>query len=558
MLRQLTISQIVLVDTLTLEFTAGFNILTGETGSGKSILLDALMFALGERARTDLIRAGQDQGSVTAAFELKPENPLWKTLEDAGLPSSGSELILRRTVHREGKSRAFINDTPVSATLLKSIAKDLVDIHGQFDEMLSSTSHRALLDRYAHITGPLASFKEYRHACQALAQAEETHKNRAVHEAFLQQALADFKSVNPLPHEEDQLLQARQKMQHHQKYLDALTQSNQALEDPSGAMDALHRAIKSLEKAVSLVPDTLTSPLEQLEKVVLDTEAVRQQLEKLLQDEQKAPHSLEELDDRLHALRVLARKHAVPVSELPALGERYQQEWAQLTSGQEPLEALRTELQRCKTRYREDATAFSHRRQIAAQSLSQAVTTILPDLKLDKAKVDVSLEPLGENDWNEHGIDRVSFKVQTNPGHPFGSFAKIASGGERSRITLAFKSILTTRAAIPVVVFDEVDSGVSGSVASAIGERLARMAQHQQVLVITHSPQVASFAHTHYRVFKEESAGQMGTRVIPLSPQGHREEIARMLADETLSPEALAAADRLIENARQTTERVAA
>lgn len=551
MLERLIIEDILLIDRLELVFPEALTVLTGETGAGKSILLEALGLALGERASPSLVRPGAQNAQVSAVFALLSPHPVHVILTQQGLDLEDNTLILRRTLSQEGKSRAFINDQPVTASFLKELAPSLVEIHGQFDQLLHASSHRYFLDLYGHLEEQGAQVSKawscWTHAQTTLEQERDALQKAQENRDFLLHAIAEIEELSPQEGEAEKLLQERTYLTHRAKICDALQTAHTLMSDDKGATPLLCEALNLLEKANTLSNGRFQDLFTLLNRGLTDVEEGLSLLEKVLQEDLGEPESLTSLDDRLFALKALARKHGVTVDELPTFLIGLQQELSRTEQGEASLEELEGEVQKARDTYLKHAHLLTQKRQKAAKTLGDCVTAELASLRLEKASFFVTLTPLQDHHWGPQGQEMVEFQVKTNTGLAPGPLSKIASGGERSRFMLALKVVLSQKGLASLIVFDEIDAGVGGAVASAIGERLARLGRSIQVLAITHSPQVASYANGHYVVSKVESKGLTTTQVVALSTQERQEEVARMLSGEIITPEARAAAEALLE-----------
>jgi DNA repair protein RecN (Recombination protein N) len=553
MLRSLSIQNVVLIDRLEINFSAGLCVLTGETGAGKSILLDALGLALGERANASLIRPGAPQASVSAAFAVKDNPPLFAILEAQGLATE-EEIILRRIIMADGKSRAYINDHPVSAGLLKEIATEVVEIHGQFDHALQPATHRALLDNFSGSQDLLnhveTAYTSYQEATRTLENAEKFLAEQRHQEDFLRYAVEEFEKISPQTGEEEELLQRRTLLQNKSKVIEGIQSAVRTVGGEGGILDKLNTTLSTIEKIATYAPQTSDALLVRLNHIHSELQEVEATLEHWHNETDGSEGSLETLEDRLYALRALARKHGGLVSELPILYEKFKADLSVLAGGREGLQGLEKKLEEAKTAYVQQAKQLHTVRLKHATLLGEAVTNELAPLKLGEAQFKVIIEEAPESVWGPAGIDHVEFQVKTNAGLPYGALSKIASGGERSRFMLALKVVLCKARAASILVFDEIDQGVGGAVASAIGERLATLGAHQQVLAITHSPQVAAYAQQHFLVQKRAAAGQTTiTEVLTLTPSERQEELARMLSGDRITEQARAAAHQLIQTA---------
>lgn len=550
MLTSLHISQVVLIDRLSLDFEPGLTALTGETGAGKSILLDSLGLAVGQRAEAALVRRGQDQAGVTAEFSVSQDHPALSYLRGEGLDVS-SPLILRRSLGADGRSRAFINDQPISIGLLRAAGDLLVDIHGQFETygLLNRETHQQVLDEWTGRQDILAavqsSYKSWRDAVAALEKAQKDAASAAESEEWLRAALEELDELSPHEGEEEELLALRQKLQGREAILEALGLAEQALASEAGAdmrvgeaWKALHRISDKLGEGV--VAETLAA----LDRAGEEIQAASRQIENLLADFDSPDYNPETLEDRLYALRGVARKHRCAVGDLARLQGDLSEKISLLNRQEDVIAELERRVFRDKASYAKAAEALHKERVLAAAKLDKLVNAEMAPLKLEKARFETRVEMApDESGWGASGFDQIQFAVATNEGSAPGPLNKIASGGEMARFMLALKVVLAESAAgSGVYVFDEIDTGIGGATANAVGERLARLAQKHQVLVVTHSPQVAACAGNHLVVSKTD--GQ--TQIFRLDEVGRREEIARMLAGESITQEARAAAGRLL------------
>ncbi len=560
MLTALSIENIVLIDRLHLEFGAGLSVLTGETGAGKSILLDAFGLALGSRGEASLVRAGQARGHVTACFDLPESHEAIRWLADNDFEAyAGGELILRRVQQADGRTRAFINDQPVSVQMLRQTGARLVEIHGQHDDraMTDAATHRRLLDCYGGLTADAEAVRRAWDAWRA-REGELVEREAALAQArenadYLRHTLDELEELAPEEGEEERLAEARQTMMNSEKIATELNAAFESLSGNNGAEERLSGALRRLERfggGAQLAP-----VVEALERVLVEAGEARDTIETALRDMTYSQGEMDRIEERLFALRALARKHRVTVDELPNLQADFTRLLDELAEGEAALARLREEVSAARAHYRDLAGDLSEERRAAKQALDEAVQKELPPLKLEKARFITMLQPIDEDgvEGGPDGLERVSFHVQTNPGTAPGPIMKVASGGELSRFILALKVVLAERGSAPTLIFDEIDTGVGGATAAAIGDRLARLAKGVQVLAVTHAPQVAAHAQAHMRISKEPLAGAQGeamvTRVAPLDEPDRHEEIARMLAGAKVTDEARAAAKRLIGSA---------
>jgi DNA repair protein RecN (Recombination protein N) len=550
MLRQLSIHNVVLVERLELEFEPGLGVLTGETGAGKSILLDALGLALGARGDAGLVRTGEESASVSAEIELPAGHATHALLREQGIElEAGEPLILRRTLKSDGGSRAFLGGTSVPAGLLRETGALAVEIHGQHDDrgLLNPKGHRALLDAFggldtAAVEGAWAEVvrveAELAEARAELAAAERDRE-------WLQHASAEIEALAPEEGEETRLAEERAAMLAGQKAGESLTGLDELLGGAEGALSLLRQAARRIERGAADHP-LLAEALAALDRALIEASEAEDRIGRAADALAFDPARLEQVEARLFDIRGLARKHRVEADQLAALGEQMRAQLSAIEAGGERIEELDRQLAQAREAYSEAAARLSQARRQAAEQLDKAVAGELAPLKLDSARFRTAIaaaEP------GPSGIDRVEFEVSTNPGAPFGPLTRIASGGELSRFILALKVALAEAGTAATMIFDEVDRGVGGAVASAIGERLARLAHESQVLVVTHSPQVAARASHHYRIEKSHGEGGTRTTVRKLSPEERREEIARMLSGASVTDEARAQASRLLDAA---------
>ena len=550
MLRQLAIKDVVLVDRLELEFEPGLGVLTGETGAGKSILLDALGLALGARADAGLVRNGEETAAVTAELELPPGHPVHALLAELGVEcEAGEPLLLRRTLKADGGSRAFAGATPVSAAVLRDIAAVAIEIHGQHDErgLLNPKGHRQLLDAFGKVDagGVAAAWAEVtrleRELGQARADAAEAERDRD----WLTHASAEIEALAPEAGEETQLAEERAAMQSGAKAGEALAGLDELLGGSEGALAQLRLAARRIERGAADHP-LLAEALAALDRALIEACEGEDKIARAAEALAFDPARLEAAEARLFEIRAVARKHRVEADALAALGTQMRGQLALIEQGGERIGRLDAELAAARGAYSRAAEALSVRRHAVAAALDAAVAAELAPLKLDSARFRTAIAAA---EAGPSGTDRVEFEVSTNPGAPFGPLTRIASGGELSRFILALKVALAEAGTASTMIFDEIDRGVGGAVASAVGERLARLARTSQVLVVTHSPQVAARATHHYRI--EKTHGPDGTRTLVrrLSEPERREEIARMLSGSAVTDEARAQAAKLLEAA---------
>ncbi|MFO1047817.1 MAG: DNA repair protein RecN [Geminicoccaceae bacterium] len=551
MLKSLAIRDIVLIDRLGLGFAPGLSVLTGETGAGKSIILDALGLALGGRGDRGLVRSGAEQGSVVAEFDLPAGGPWRELLEENALPCDG-ELILRRVVTADGRSRAFVNDTSVSGALLRQMGDLLVEVHGQFDQrgLLNPQAHREILDAFGGLGEAAAETRQahlrWRGARDRVLELESQLDAARREEDYLRHRLHELGELDPRQGEEEELAQRRHALQNREKVVATLSDALAAVAGEGGALARLGAAERRLERSAGLAPELLEPAAAALGRALIEAAEAEAVLEAALRDMEGERGTLEAVEERLFALREVARKHRVTVDGLPELLAETGRLLEQIDVGAESLDAARHAAREAEAAFRAAARRLSQGRAAAATRLARAVEAELPPLRLDRAQVRVQLEPLPEAEWAGEGAEHVAIEVCTNPGQPFGPLGKIASGGELSRFMLALKVVLARLDAATTLIFDEIDAGVGGATADAVGERLARLGRECQVLVVTHAPQIAARADHHYRVGKDVVGGRTLVEVRELTSAERRDEVARMLAGAEVTEAARAAAASLM------------
>jgi DNA repair protein RecN (Recombination protein N) len=552
MLSRLSIRDIVLIDRLDIDFAEGLAVLTGETGAGKSILLDAFALALGARGDQSLVRQGLEQGQVIAVFEVGRNHPA-RALLKANDIAAEDELILRRVQFADGRTRAFVNDQPVSVQVMKQLGSALVEIHGQHDDraLVDAATHRRLLDAFGALEGDAAKVEtlwEARRAAQAAADSHRADVERAQRESdWLRHAVDELDKLNPQAGEETALAARRTGMMQAEKVAEDLRDAYDVIAGANSSVPALAGVIRRLERRSAQAPTLVEPAVKALDAALTALDETRGHLEQALRTADFDPAELERNEERLFALRAAGRKYNVPVDELAALARKYNADIALIDAGEQKLKALQAAAAQAEADFRNAADALSKARAKAAAALDKAVNGELKPLKLERAifSTEIVSDPAAAG---PNGIDRVEFWVQTNPGTRAGPLMKVASGGELARFLLALKVVLADRGSAPTLVFDEIDTGVGGAVADAIGVRLARLASGVQVLAVTHAPQVAARADRHYVISKDalEKGKRVATRVNEVAEERRREEIARMLAGAEITNEARAAAERLI------------
>jgi len=551
MLVNLSIRNIVLIEKLDLTWRAGLCTLTGETGAGKSILLDALALATGARGDAGLVRSGAEQGTVTAAFDIPEDKLVTRIMEEHDLPCEG-QIILRRVQSKDGRSRAFVNDAPVSVHLLKTIGSALVEIHGQ-NESQSLTDgpiQLSLLDSYAGHRDKVNALKQTYNHLKECEEQLELYKNAseraAAEEDFLRHALGELEKIDPKEGEEESLSEERTLLMNSEKIAGYIAEALVLMEGDKSIQSALNVALRQLEKVSDQAAGRLDITITALERAVIEADEAQTQLLEASRDLVYDPERLEQVEERLFGLKALARKHAVQVDQLPATKTVLQQQLDDIESGADRLDELQQNVEKAFKDYEVLALSISKTRQQAVLKLDKTVMKELEPLKLNGGGFQTVLSHVTPSMGTATGIDSVQFMASTNPGMPAGPISKIASGGELARFMLALKVALAEASEPPTMIFDEVDAGVGGAVAEAVGSRLKLLAENGQVLVVTHSPQVAACGNHHWLISKSVDDDNTMTRVEELTTQNREEEIARMLAGASVTEEARAAAVRLL------------
>lgn len=552
MLAHLTIRDIVLIDHLQISFEPGLTVLTGETGAGKSILLDSLSLALGARGDGGLVREGQDKGSITASFELPLSHPAFAAMKAHDIYSDG-DLILRRVQSADGRTRAFINDQPVSATLMREVGENLIEIHGQHDDraLVDPATHRILLDAFGGLAETAAKvsdhYKSWRQKQTELKQLRAQVEEAEREADYLRSSVEELTTLSPREGEEEELAAQRQTMMQAEKVAGDINEAHEAVAGPQSPVPVIAGLMRRLERKAEQAPGLLDEALSALDRALLALDEGASALGVALRATEFDASVLESTEERLFALRAAGRKFNIPVENLNALAVKMANELDALDNSAERMVQLEQEALAAEAIFMTAARALSEKRHHAAAALEKTVATELPSLKLEHARFLVNLES-DENACSEHGIDQVAFWVQTNPGTRPGPMLKVASGGELSRFLLALKVALADKGSAPCLIFDEIDTGVGGAVAEAIGRRLERLSNSVQVLSVTHAPQVAARASGHMLIEKAAVNGEdrVKTAVHAIGGDARKEEIARMLAGATITPEARAAAEKLI------------
>ncbi|WP_412563500.1 DNA repair protein RecN [Thalassobius sp. MITS945101] len=548
MLRALEIRDMLIIDRLDLDFQPGLNVLTGETGAGKSILLDSLGFVLGWRGRAELVRTGADQGEVVAVFELPEDHAAHAVLDEAGMPSDGDELILRRVNRKDGRKTAWVNDRRCSGEVLRQLSETLIELHGQHDDrgLLDAKGHRGLLDAFGAYPALQEDvrlrWRELSKARKALAKAEAAIAEIRAEEEFLRHAVAEFDQLDPQPGEEAELDIRRRQMQGAEKVREDVARAFQALSG-DGAEGAMGDAVRWLEDATQQVEGLLDAPIDALGRAFAELGEAVQGVEGALDQLRFDPHELEICEERLFAIRALARKHSIVADDLAKFGDDLRVRLKTLDQGEGDLAELAQTVKAAELAYDQAADTLTEARGTSAAKLDAAVSAELAPLKMERAvfRTGVNLAEAGPE-----GRDEVAFTVATNPGAPAGPLGKIASGGELSRFLLALKVCLSQTQSGVTMIFDEIDRGVGGATADAVGRRLSALSEGGQVLVVTHSPQVAALGAHHWRVEKQVEDNVTTSRVVPLDDGERVDEIARMVSGDHITEEARAAAKSLL------------
>lgn len=553
MLSRLSIRDIVLIEQLDLDFRSGMTVLTGETGAGKSILLDALSLALGARGDGSLVRSGRDQGQVAASFEMADGHPVAGLLKENAIVMEGV-LILHRVQNADGRTKAFVNDRPVSVALLREIGQSLVELHGQHDDraLVDRSAHRKLLDLFGRCENlaehAASAWSSWKQAERKLSRLRERAQANAREADYLRSSVRELAELAPEPGEETALADARARMMKIEKLATDLSDAREELAGPASPIPALSSLLRRLERKGGELSDLLGGALEALDNAVNQLHIAQEELERAVREAEYDPRELERTEERLFALRAAARKYSVPVDQLSELAVRLSADLQTLDAGETQIEELAERVISRRESYFKHAKRLSAKRGEAAKKLRERVEVELPALKLENSAFIVEMESSSEN-AGPGGLDEIEFYVQTNPGSRPGPLVKVASGGELSRFLLALKVSLADHGSAPTLIFDEIDAGAGGAVADAIGRRLARLAENVQVLSVTHAPQVAARASNHYLISKMTMTGEAqraATQVRLIEKDQRREEIARMLAGATITEEARAAAERLI------------
>lgn len=551
MLKSLSIRNVVLIDRLDIDFSNGLTVLTGETGAGKSILLDSLGLLLGKRSESSLIRTGTDKLSVTGIFEVSHENKIYELAEGCGLEIEG-DIIVKRTISSDGKNKIWLNDQIITLKLLKELSQYLIEIHGQYDNqgLLNPTTHGDILDNYGGLTNELSAVKQayiqYKTASTELEKQEKALAKAKEDEENLQHWVKELEKASPQKGEEESLRIRRSELMNAEKIIEKLNTAYSALNGSNNVLEQITKARNAVSRANEIVNGKYADIEQSLENALYTLDEAVEQIESNSADITLNQNELDNIETRLFLLRDLAKKHQTDIEMLPEKLEELSNALNSLQKGEDCLAELRQNVEKMRKAYIKNAESLSKKRKEAAQKLDKEIMKELPPLKMEKAVFQTSFQLKKEEQWNEKGWDSVCFEVSTNPNTPMGALNKIASGGELSRFMLALKVNLAQQSSQETLIFDEIDTGIGGATAEAVGERLSRLAQNLQVMVVTHSPQVAAFSNEHFKVEKKTKDNITSTNLIKLTQSEKIEEIARMLAGEKITKEARAAASVLI------------
>lgn len=551
MLKSLSIRNVVLIDKLDLDFQNGFSVLSGETGAGKSILLDSVGLLLGKRAEVGMIRSGCDKLSVCGSFEIADKKGELAALCAEYDLDFEHEIIIKRTLNQDGKGKIFFNDQPITQKLLKEIGSYLVEIHGQFDNqgLLNPATHLSVLDGYGaypeKITVLKTAFAAYKKAKDNRVNAEAKIAQSKADEDNLRHWVDEFQKMQPRENEQEELEEKRRQMMNAEKILENLDAAYKAL-NQGGVQSALRQAQAAISRVNVLLNGKFDNIYSLLDTALVNADEAGEEIEAASNEVSLNQNELDAVEERLFALKALARKHNTTIEELPLVWQQMEENLRNLELGEDDIENLRKLEEAAYKDYVKKATEVSQARLAAALRLDGKIQAELPDLKMEKARFMTQISTKPENQWNENGRDDVCFMVSTNPNTPYGSISKIASGGELARFMLALKVNLAQTSQVETMIFDEVDAGIGGATAQAVGEKLAKLGEQVQVLVVTHSPQVAAQSKYHYKVEKTTVDNVTTTSLRELSAAEKTEEVARMLSGEHITDEARAAAKVLI------------
>ncbi len=553
MLSRLSIRNIVLTEKLDMEFFPGLCVLTGETGAGKSVLLDSLNLALGKRAESRLVRKGASHAEVMAEFDLPSSHFIYKDFEDLELFEAGESLIFRRKISNDGRSKAWLNGKPVSAQILKQVGNTLLEIHGQFEtqKLLDSAIHKNYLDKYGNYQDLLQdvkkTWKSWKNIEKEYLSAKQAMEKQRDDEEFLRFSVKELQEINPIEGEEVELTEKRNLMKSAHELLSSLSDTSQILENENGVMDYLRRAMRLLDKANEKAEGRFDNIIDILEQAALKADEALVEIQNQQQDFDFSPYALEELEERLFALRALARKHNISIDALAQKQRELEQSLEQLDNSDSYLNELAQKEYKAKEDYIQKSQILTNMRQKTALALDEALNKELVPLHLEKAQFKTLITPLDEDAWNSEGGETIEFQVSTHKGGAFGSIGKIASGGELARLTLALRIVLAKVDDLTCLVLDEADAGISGRVAEAMGERLKYLSEELQIIVVTHSPQIAASGSHHWLVRKSEENEITRTTVQKLALAERIESIAAMISGKVISDEARGAAKILLQ-----------
>lgn len=552
MLKTLSIKNVVLIDSLSIDFASGLVVLSGETGAGKSILLDSLGLLLGNRTDTSLIRAGCDKLSVTGVFDVSPDNKIYQIAKEYDLDIDG-DIIIKRTITADGKSKILFNDQIITLKTLKEISQNLIEIHGQNDSqgLLNPSNHLDVLDTYAssniQITETQKSYSAYRTAEQELKKKEETLQKAKEDEENIKHWVNELEKISPQKGEEENLRIRRSELMNAEKIIEKLNTAYNYIGARSSVIDDISKARNAIARANEIVNNKYIEIEQVLENAIYGLNDAVEQIESSSSDISLNQNEIDKIETRLFTLRDLAKKHQTNIDLLPEKLQELTEMLNSLQQGEDNITELKKEVEKLRKEYMKNANKLSEIRKNKAKELDKNVTKELPPLKMEKAKFQTTIKQKDEIYWSEKGWDSVCFEVSTNPNTPLGAINKIASGGELSRFMLALKVNLAQNNNQETIIFDEIDAGIGGATAEAVGERLSKLAKKVQVLVVTHSPQVASFSDEHFKVEKQTTDNITTTNLTKLTEKGKLEEIARMLSGETITKEARAAAKVLLD-----------
>lgn len=551
MLKTLSIRNVVLIDSLDIDFKNGLTVLSGETGAGKSILLDSLGLLLGNRSESSLVRAGTDKLSVTGVFEVQSDNKIYKIAKEYDLEIDG-DIIIKRTITAEGKGKILFNDQIITLKLLKELSQNLIEIHGQHDNqgLLNPATHSDILDSYGEyekeIIATQEAYVKYKKTLKNLKEKEAALNKAKEDEENLRHWVQELEKLAPQKGEEESLRNRRSELMNAEKIIEKLNAAYSCLNGGNSVLEQIAKAQNAISRANEFVNGKYTDIEQNIETALYSLNDAVERIEANSADISLNQNEIDDIETRLFALRSVAKKHQTEIDLLPEKLEELSQMLRSLQNGEENLQVLKAEVHNLKEKYISAARELSEKRQETARKLDKNIMKELPPLKMEKAVFKTKITTKDENQWSEKGWDTVCFEVSTNPNTPMGALNKIASGGELSRFMLALKVNLAQNSSQETLIFDEIDTGIGGATAEAVGERLARLGEKVQVMVVTHSPQVAAFSNEHFKVEKNTIDNQTTTSLKKLNPEGKIEEIARMLAGEKITKEARAAAQVLV------------